>query len=128
MYLFPHINGYTKEGHLNNWWNYYSNLDYVEKIDADNKNIVGYINKQIELNYKVYYRSREIEKVKYATKGNNVEINGNCVKFENNKLIGAKASRCIVSIYRDGKKVTFNINILASNTLNFKRFLNKKIK
>ena len=66
--------------------------------------------------------------MKYATKGNNVEISGNCVKFENNKLFGEKSSRCTVSIYRDGKKITFNINILASNTLNFKRFLKEKIK
>jgi len=128
MYLFPHIEGYTKDGFLNNWWKYYSNLDYVENIDSDNKNIVGYINKQIELNYKVYYRSGEIENVIYAKKGNNVEINGNCVRFENNKLIGANASKCTLSIYRDGKKVTFNINVLTPNTLNFKRFLNKKNK
>ena len=129
MYLFPHFKGYTKEGHLNNWWNYYSNLDYAEKIDADNKNIVGYINRQIELNYKVYYRSGEIEKIKYATNENNLEISGgHCVRFQNNKLIGAKASKCTVSIYRDGKKVSFNINILASNALNIKRFLKEKIK
>lgn len=123
MYLFPHIDGYTKDGFLNNWWNYYSNLDYVVNINADNENIVGYLNEEIELNYKVYYQSGEIETVQYATKGDNVQINGNCVNFQNNKLIGAKVSKCTVSIYRDGKKVTFTINVLTPKTFNLKRFL-----
>jgi hypothetical protein len=123
MYLFPHIDGYTKDGFLNNWWKYYSNLDYVTNISADNKNIAGYVNKEIELNYKVYYRSGEIENVKYATIGDNVQINGSCVKFQNNKLIGAKVSKCTVSIYRDGKKVTFTINVLTPKKFNLKRFL-----
>ena len=60
MYLFPHIKGYTEDGFLNNWWGYFTNLDYVIKIDAKNKNITGYIGKEIELNYDVYYQSGEI--------------------------------------------------------------------
>ena len=64
LYLMPHIDGYTDEGFLNNWWDYYTNLDYATKIDATNKNINGYIGKEIELNYNVYYRSGDIENVK----------------------------------------------------------------
>ena len=123
MYLFPHIDGYTEDGFLNNWWGYFTNLDYVTSIDAKNKNITGYIGKEIELNYDVYYKSGEIENEKYIKKDKNVQISGNCVEFSNNKLIGAKKERCSVSIYRDGKNVTFSINVLDSPNIYFRKFL-----
>ena len=123
MYLFPHIDGYTEDGFLNNWWGYFTNLDYVTKIDTKQKNITGYIGKEIELNYDVYYQSGEIENVKYAKQDKNVQITGNCVKFSNNKLIGAQKAKCSVSIYRDGKNVTFSINIVDSTNIYFIKFL-----
>ena len=123
LYLMPHIDGYTEEGYLNNWWDYYSNLDYATKIDASNKNVNGYIGKEIELNYNVYYRSGDIENVKYAKEDKNVKIDGDCVAFQDSKLIGTKAGNCFVSIYRDGKKVSFSVNILQSANIYMSKFL-----
>ena len=123
MYLFPHIDGYTQDGFLNNWWGYYANMDYVTKINTGNNNIIGYIGKELELNYNVYYRSGEIEKVKYAKQDKNVKINGNCIKFQNNKLIGAQKGKCSVSIYRDGKSVSFSVNVVMSPKSFLAKFL-----
>ena len=62
--------------------------------------------------------------MKKAKKDKNVHINGNCVKFNsNNLLIGAKKGTCSVSIFRDGKDVTFEINILAATSLNIRKFM-----
>ena len=62
--------------------------------------------------------------MKKAKKDKNVHINGNCVKFNsNNLLIGAKKGTCNVSIFRDGKDVTFEINILAATSLNIRKFM-----
>ena len=106
MYLFPHIDGYTEEGHLNNWWSYFSNLDYVIQMNCQNQIVTGYVGKEVELNYMVYYRSGDVENVKYAKQDKNVQINGNCVKFnENKQLIGNQKGKCTVSIFRDGQKV-----------------------
>ena len=35
MSMMPHINGFTKKGQLYNWWDYITNCDNVEKIQAD---------------------------------------------------------------------------------------------
>ena len=127
MYLFPHIDGYTAKGQLNNWWSYFSNLDYVTQINSQNQMVTGYVGKEVELNYNVYYRSGDIENIKYAKQDKNVHINGNCVKFNNNKqLIGAQKGKCTVSIFRDGQKVTIVINVLAATTKNLRKFINFK--
>ena len=123
MYLFPHIEGYTEDGYLNNWWDYYTNIDYVTSINTKNKNIIGYIGEELELNYYVYYRSGEVENIKYAKQDKNVQINGNCIKFENNKLIGAQKGDCSVSIFRDGKSVSFSVNIMDSTNNFMAKFL-----
>ena len=125
LYLMPHIDGYTENGFLNNWWDYYTNLDYATKIDATNKNINGYIGKEIELNYNVYYRSGDVENVKYAIEDKNVKIDGNCVNFQDGKLIGVKTGTCAVSIFRDGKKVSFSVNILQTANIYMRKFLKK---
>ena len=127
MYLFPHIDGYTEEGHLNNWWSYFSNLDYVIQMNCQNQIVPGYVGKEVELNYIVYYRSGDIENIKYAKQDKNVHINGNCVKFnENKQLIGNQKGKCTVSIFRDGQKVTIVLNILAATTTNLRKFINFK--
>ena len=127
MYLFPHIDGYTEEGHLNNWWSYFSNLDYVIQMNCQNQIVTGYVGKEVELNYMVYYRSGDVENVKYAKQDKNVQINGNCVKFnENKQLIGDQKGKCTVSIFRDGQKVTIVLNILAATTTNLRKFINFK--
>ena len=123
LYLMPHIDGYTEDGFSNNWWDYYTNLDYVTKIDASNKKINGYLGREIELNYNVYYKSGDIENVKYAIEDKNVQIDGNCVNFINGKLVGIRPRSCEVSIYRDGKKVTFVVNILQTDNIYMKKFL-----
>ena len=111
MYLIPHIDGYTEDGFLNNWWGYFTNIDYVTKIDTNNRNIYGVIGKELELNYNVYYSSGDVENVKYTKKDKNVRISGNCANFVDNKLIGVQQGKCSVSIYRDGKNVSFTVNI-----------------
>ena len=108
MYLIPHIDGYTEDGFLNNWWGYFTNIDYVTKIDTNNRNIYGVIGKELELNYNVYYSSGDVENVKYTKKDKNVRISGNCANFVDNKLIGVQQGKCSVSIYRDGKKCFFH--------------------
>ena len=111
MYLLPHVEGYTKTGHLNDWWDYFTNCDYVTKIDIDNKIINGNIGVEVPLNYKVYYKSGSVETALYESDDDSVEIIGNCVAFKNGKLIGSKKGTCSLNIFRDGKSLNLSINI-----------------
>ena len=111
MYLLPHIDGYTETGHLNNWWDYITNCDYVTSIISENKNIIGTIGEEVHLDYKVFYKSGFVESISNINAGNNIKINGDCVSFENNKLIGYKKGSCSVIIYRDGNSIDFIIDI-----------------
>ena len=40
-----------------------------------------------KLNYNVYYRSGDVENIKYAKEDNNAKIDGDCVAFQDNKLV-----------------------------------------
>ena len=111
MYLLPHIDGYTETGHLNNWWDYVTNCDYVTSINSENKIIDVTIGEEVYLTYKVVYKSGSVETIRNINSGNNIKINGDCVSFEDNKLIGSKKGSCSVTIYRDGNSLDFKINI-----------------
>ena len=111
MYLLPHIDGYTETGQLNNWWDYFTNCDYVISVKSENKFIRGFIGEEVYITYKVFYKSGSVETFRLIHSGNNIKINGNCVSFENNKLIGSKKGTCSVIIFRDGNSVEFEINI-----------------
>ena len=111
MYLLPHIDGYTETGQLNNWWDYVTNCDYVTNVKSENKNIRGTIGEEAQIAYKVFYKSGSVETIRNINDGNNIKINGDCVSFENNKLIGSKKGTCSVIIYRDGNSVDFEITI-----------------
>jgi len=111
MYLLPHIDGYTETGQLNNWWDYFTNCDYVTNIKSENKFIRGFIGEEVYITYKVFYKSGLVETFRHIHSGNNIKIIGNCVSFENNKLIGSKKGTCSVIIFRDGNSVELEINI-----------------
>ena len=111
MYYLPHVEGYTKTGHLNDWWDYFTNCDYVTNIDIDNKVINGELGVEVPLNYKVYYKSGSVETAQYESDDDSVEIIGDCVAFKDGKLMGAKKGSCTLNIFRDGKSLTLTINI-----------------
>jgi len=109
--MMPHINGFTKKGQLYNWWDYITNCDYVEKIQADSNVVSGKIGEEIALNYRILFASLDEEFNKYVKPGNNVQIDGNCVSFKNGKLTGTKKGTCHLTIYRDGASQNFTILI-----------------
>ena len=111
MYLLPHVDGFTKTGQLNNWWDYVTNCDYVTKIDADNKVINGTYGYKIPISYKIYYRSGSVETIQYASMDDNIEIDGECINYYDYEFIGAKRGTCKVNIYRDGHFLSLTINI-----------------
>ena len=111
MYLLPHVDGFTKTGQLNNWWDYVTNCDYVTKIDADNKVINGTYGYKIPISYKIYYRSGSVETIQYASMDGNIEIDGECINYYDYEFIGAKRGTCKINIYRDGHFLSLTINI-----------------
>ena len=112
MYLLPHIDGFTKTGQLNNWWDYFTNCDYVTKIDAENKVINGTYGDKIPIIYKIYYRSGSVETIQYASSDDNIKIDGDCVNYYDYELYAVKKGTCFLNIYRDGNffKLTINVN------------------
>ena len=86
--------------------------------------VTGYIGEELFLEYRVYYRSEEAGLIEYVKEDKNVKINGNCIKFQNNKLIGAQKGQCSLVIFRDGRNATFWVDIKDSP----KSFMAKNLK
>ena len=111
MYMLPHINGFTEKGQLYNWWDYFTNCDLVESIEADKTIVSGKIGEEIPFNYKIIYVSLDEEFSKYIKPGNNIKINGACASFRNGKLVGTQKGTCYLTIYRDEASMKFTILI-----------------
>ena len=111
MYLIPHIDGYTETGQLNNWWDYVTNCDYVVSVKSENEVIRGTIGEEVKIAYKVFYKSGSVETIRNINSDNNIKINGDCISYENIKLIGSKKGACSLIIYRDGNSEEFEIII-----------------
>jgi hypothetical protein len=113
LYLFPHIDGYTEDGYYNNWWKYIKSLDYVESMKSNiNKELEIEKNKEVKIDYTIFYKSKKEERVKTVEEGNNIHISGDAIKFEDGKLIGNEYGESELVIFRDGKKITYKITII----------------
>ena len=113
LYLFPHIDGYNENGYYNNWWKYFTSLDYVEEMKSNVGNEIEIEkNKEVTLDYTIYYQSKKEERVNTVEDGNNVHIKGKSIEFVDGKLIGKEYGESEITIYRDGKKITYKVEIV----------------
>lgn len=118
LYLFPHIEGYTKDGYYNNWWKYIATLDYVKEIYSNTDEVLlFYVDDEILVDYTLEFYSGEKTIIKEIENGENIKINGDCIKIVDNKLVAAKTGNASIKIYRDGKSLTYEIKILDKNAL-----------
>ncbi len=117
--LLPHIKGYTKDGYLNNWWKYLYSLDYVESIKSnDNTSISLEQNNIVNVDYDIIYHSNKKENFKTIIEGNNVSIsNKNVLDFKDEILYSKGIGKSSVTIYYDGKSITYNVDVYKSESL-----------
>ena len=127
FYLMPHISGYTKDGYLNNWWKYFYSLDFVTSIKNNGKsniNVDSY--EYVKIDCDLIYNSLNKNKLTMIPEGNNIIIeNSNILGFKNGYLYGKNVGSSKVTLYFDGKSITYNINVLKNNKLKtFKAIFN----
>ena len=119
LYLMPHIDGYTEDGHFNNWWKYFKSLDFVTNINyVSNQKISTYLNDEVDIEYELVYNSGKKEKKKIEPQYKNVKINDSCLKVNGNKLLASKEGVCDLTIYHDNQSITYNIEILPNENVN----------
>ncbi len=110
FYLMPHIEGYTKDGYLNNWWKYFTSLDFVVEIEPFEK-ITYNVKKdeEVKIKYVLKYNSGLEETKEINPQYLNVSINGDSIKVIDNKIVATKTGDSKVTIYHDNKKIEFNV-------------------
>lgn len=112
LYLMPHIEGYTEDGHYNNWWKYFKTLDFVTDIKpVTNQEITVKTDQVISIKYKLSYNSGKTVTKEIEPQYSNVRITGKSVEVSKNKLVAVKEGRSVVTIYHDNKSVTYTINV-----------------
>ncbi len=111
FYLMPHVNGYTSDGYLNNWWKYLYSLDYVEEIvPVNNKEIELKVGDKVKVNYQLKYQSNKNETITNIHEGNNVEIsNKKVVTYKDDVLYASKVGETNIKIYHDGKSIEYHL-------------------
>ena len=127
FYLMPHINGYTTDGYLNNWWKYLYSLDYVEKIKVNNSSEISVeLDNYIPVNYTVTYNSGKKDTITSVKNGNNIHIdNSKVLTFKEGYLYASGIGTSKVTIYHDGKSISYNVTVKAGAektfTINFEK-------
>ena len=109
-YLMPHIEGRTVDGYYHNWWKYTSTLDFITEIKmndfVDKDYLVGEtISVDIDLNYK----SGDVVNYKTIEQGENIQIVGDSIQFENGELKAVKEGKSILTLCFDGKCLSYNV-------------------
>lgn len=111
--LFPHIEGYTEDGYLNNWWEYLVSLDFVVNIEpADDVIELEEEEKLSNVTFEITYNSGKTKKVKIKDFDENVIIsNEKIATFKNGKLVGKKEGTTYLEIMLDGKSAKVKIKV-----------------
>ena len=113
LYLMPHVDGYTSDGHYNNWWKYFKSLDFVTEItpkETEIKNLK--VGEKVDLSYVLKYNSGEEKTINNPNVSyDNYQISGNSIKKEKNYLVATSLGKSELTINHDGvsTKVTLNV-------------------
>ena len=114
FYLMPHVDGYTSDGYLNNWWKYFYSLDYVTDIKNNGSlNINTNKNEYVKVNFDLIYNSLKKNNITLINEGNNIQIeNNNVLGYKNGYLYGKNKGKSNVTINYDGLNITYLVNVL----------------
>lgn len=114
FYLMPHIDGYTEDGYLNNWWKYFYSLDFVTDIvDKNGTDITTSVSNYVLINCDLTYNSKKTESLSHILEGNNVNIENNDVlEFKNGYLYAVSVGESDVTLSYDGKKIVYHIKVV----------------
>ena len=107
----PHVSGRSQDGYYHNWWKYITTLDYVETITTKNSDISFMLgNNSTKLSYTLKYHSGKKEVV---NSNEDIQIKNTSILevTKDGLLKGKKAGKTSIDVYRDGKKITFNVTI-----------------
>ena len=116
--LFPHIQGYYKDGHLNNWWKYFYSLDYVTNISNNDSTMkTVYVGDKVEVDCNLNYQSTKIERITTIEEGENIQISDtNIVDFNNGLLYAKEEGETEVTLNYDGKSIVYTIKVKTNPT------------
>ena len=120
FYMMPHLDGFTSDGYLRNWWKYYYSMDYVTSITASRTSFVVDTNETLALDYTLNFVSGKIQTGRITSDDTNISIsNPNVLRFKNGALKSNDYGNTTVTLYRDGKSITFTVTVLPTYSLLF---------
>ena len=114
--LIPHVEGRTKDGFSNNWWDYLYMGDYVTDISPSWRGVQEYqIDDQIKLEFDLLYVSgtKEILRVaRVEDYDTHITITDtNVVRLKNKRLTAHNVGTAVVTVMYDGKKASYEISV-----------------
>ena len=125
LYLMPHILGSTADGYSNNWWKYIFSMDFTKSITNKTTTTLNItLHDNVPVKYTIKYNSGKSDTLTVVRKGDNVHIgNTDVLGYYNGILYGKGVGTSKVTIYHDGKKITYTVNVKkgakVTNTLTF---------
>ena len=120
FYLMPHSTGYTEDGHLNNWWKYFTTLDFVAGLtENDTQSLVVLKGDKLRINLTLNYNSLNTDTITYIKSGNNIQIGNSTILgyTEDGYLYAKKKGNTTVTLNYDGKLITYNVKVVYDNTV-----------
>lgn len=116
FYLFPHIEGVTEDGHLNNWWKYFVTLDYAESVSCkfDSKEYKNITKEISDIFFSVKYVSGAQKDIPLQADFAKISVQDtNILKLnKNGKLEVISTGTTLLTCFVDGKFAKFTVDIL----------------
>lgn len=120
FYLMPHEDGFTSDGYLKNWWKYYYSMDYVTSITASKTSFVVDAGDILVLDYNLNFVSGKTQSGRVTADDTNISIsNTDVLRFKNGSLKADSYGSSTITLYRDGKSITFTVTVVPTYSLAF---------
>lgn len=117
--LFPHKTGVTEDGYSNNWWDYFIDMDFAEKVRPETSYIeIGVGEKIHSLDFEITYKSLKKENRTVEFDSNALKIEDKSIAdFENGKLVGKSIGKTTLRYFVDGVYGQIEINVKLPNDI-----------
>lgn len=128
FYLFPHVEGVTEDGYLNNWWKYFCTLDYVDKVECiDYSKEYNEVDEIVDLRFKStsYFGKEKIVNLNNSDIANFKVSNEKIIEYdESGKVLIKNEGTAQLYCYRDGKFDAYDI-VVTKGKIKFNVYVTK---
>ena len=114
--LIPHVKGYNKDGHNNNWWMYFKDMDYITKLNTKGETNLTYdVDDKFSISYEAEYLSGKVEELSNLDESFVTFSNKDILTIEDGWFKALNSGSTDVIISMENQSISYSVTINEGN-------------